>query len=424
MFAVPSRALAIVAAAGIGACTSVGPPLAPAPGHDIHLPAEARIIVARVTRGDTLASLLRAHDITEAEIAALVDRVAQVFDLRRMRVDQPYRIGRAIDGALRLFEYEIDRDQVLRVARSSPGHEPFVASVAPIAKTARALIVRGAIDGNASSLFAAMGRAGETPDLSIALAEIFGSEIDFNTELQPGDRFDLRVEKLYRADEVAGSRGESDGFLGYGPILAARFENDGRRLTAVRFDPEDGSPPSYYDEQGRSLKRFFLRSPLKFDPVVTSGFSRSRLHPVLDVRRAHLGVDYRAPVGAPVVAVANGTVVSAGWNGGAGRMVHLRHANGFETQYLHLSATTVRRGAKVSQGDIVGRVGATGLATGPHLDYRLRKNGVFINPVTAHRAMPPGDPVPDAKLEAFRAQRDRAVSLLERSASGSPGPPD
>ena len=136
------------------------------------------------------------------------------------------------------------------------------------------------------------------------------------------------------------------------------------------------------------------------------------MHPVLREVRAHLGVDYRAPAGAPVVAVADGVVVSAGMSGGAGRVVHLRHANGFETEYLHLSAIAVRAGTRVRQGELIGRVGSSGLATGPHLDYRLKKNGVFINPVTAHRAMPPADPIPAAEMPAFEAARDRAMAAL------------
>src|SRR5262245_37786630 len=158
------------------------------------------------------------------------------------------------------------------------------------------------------------------------------------------------------------------------------------------------------------MRRFFLKSPLKFDPVVTSNFSRSRLHPVLHEYRAHLGVDYRAPSGAPVVAVANGTVVAAGLNGGAGRMVHLRHGNGFETEYLHLSSITVKNGAHVRQADLIGRVGATGLATAPHLDYRVKKNGVFVNPVAAHRAMPPAEPIAQPQMTAFSAERDRVFA--------------
>ena len=150
----------------------------------------------------------------------------------------------------------------------------------------------------------------------------------------------------------------------------------------------------------------------RFQPVVTSGFSRSRLHPILREYRAHLGVDYRAPAGAPVVAVSDGVVVSAGPSGGSGRMVHLRHANGFESEYLHLSAIAVRAGSRVHQGELIGRVGATGLATGPHLDYRLKKNGAFINPLTAHRSMPPADPVPAARMAEFTLVRDRAFAAL------------
>jgi murein DD-endopeptidase MepM/ murein hydrolase activator NlpD len=148
------------------------------------------------------------------------------------------------------------------------------------------------------------------------------------------------------------------------------------------------------------------------------------LHPVLREYRAHLGVDYRAPAGSPVVAVADGLVVSAGDAGASGRMVHLRHANGFETEYLHLSSVAVRGGARVRQGDVVGRVGATGLATGPHLDYRVRRNGVFVNPVAAHRAMPPVDPIPVAQMEAFEAARDRAFASLTVSAIARVGNSD
>jgi len=182
-------------------------------------------------------------------------------------------------------------------------------------------------------------------------------------------------------------------------------------MLAVRYT-QAGSPAAYFDEQGVSMRRFMLRSPLKFDPVVTSRFSRRRLHPVLGGFRAHLGVDYRAPAGAPVVAVAGGVVVRAGANGGAGRMVHLRHANGFETEYLHLSSITVRAGTRVQQGDIIGRVGSTGLATGPHLDYRVRKNGVFINPLTVFQHLPPAEPVAQTEMAAFAMARDRALAAL------------
>lgn len=391
-------------------------------GHDILLPSSINVLAARVAPGATLSSLLRAHDVAEQEIADLVERTKAVFDVRALRTDRPYRIIRALTGTLRRFEYEIDNDRLLTIGRESEDQE-FVAAIDPIEQRTETIIVQGTIDHATPSLFGAMADAGEGVDLSLALAELFSSEVDFNTELQPGDHFRLLVEKRYRVedptrpavDPAASATGkqdeEDDGFSGYGAILGAELLNNGRALRAVRFTVASGKA-EYFDDRGRSLKRFFLKSPLKFDPVVTSRFSRNRLHPVLGENRAHLGVDYRAPTGAPVVAVADGLVLSAGMSGGAGRMVHLRHANGFETQYLHLSAATVRAGLRVRQGDIIGRVGSTGLATGPHLDYRVRTNGVFVNPVAVHQAMPPGEPVSATEQPAFEAMRDQVFERL------------
>jgi len=376
----------------------------PAAKGDIALSLETTVISARVRAGATLASMLRAHDVAVPDVAAIVAQAGAVFDLRKVRANQPYRLETTHAGTVRGFEYEIDGDRFLRVGRS-PEHE-LVARVLPIAKTRSVETVRGQIDREHTSLVAALDAAGETIDLTLALADIFGGEIDFSTEVQPGDHFELTVEKQYR---------DGHQLAGYGPILAAEFTNAGRRVRAVRYAPEGGTP-GYYDERGGSMKRFFLASPLKFTPVVTSAFSKARMHPVLREVRAHLGVDYRAPAGAPVVAVADGVVVSAGMSGGAGRMVHLRHANGFETEYLHLSSIAVRAGARVRQGELVGRVGSSGLATAAHLDYRLKKNGVFVNPVTAHRSMQPADPIPPAQMAAFTAARDVAMTSLSTSA--------
>jgi murein DD-endopeptidase MepM/ murein hydrolase activator NlpD len=375
---------------------------------DIALASESTAVSARVPPGATLASILHAHKVVAAEAADIVAKVAAVFDLRKVRVNQPYRLTLATtSGAVRAFEYEIDGDRFLRVGRSSGGAAtPLVAAVMPIPKTRSVEVVTGQIDRHTFSLVAAMDAAGETIDLTLALAEIFGGEIDFNTEVQPGDRFELTVEKQYRDDHR---------FAGYGPVLAAEFVNAGRRVRAVRFTPDGGSP-GYFDDRGVSMKRFLLASPLKFQPVVTSSFSRARMHPILREVRAHLGVDYRAPAGSPVVAVADGVVLSAGLSGGSGQMVHLRHGNGLESEYLHLSSIAVRPGARVRQGEPIGRVGSTGLATAPHLDFRLKKNGGFINPVTAHRQMPPSDPVPASQMTAFTLVRDQA---FERLASGA-----
>ena len=235
------------------------------------------------------------------------------------------------------------------------------------------------------------------------MAEIFSGEVDFNTELQPGDRFSLAFEKFTREAHAPT----------YGVISAAELKNEDRLLRAIRFTTPDGRS-GYYDEQGRSLRRFFLRSPLKFEPRITSGFSRGRFHPVLQTVRAHNGTDYGAPAGSPVVAVAHGRVVSATFDNTNGRMVRLRHASGFETYYLHLSAfgEGIRAGATVSQGQIIGKVGSSGLATGPHLHYSVRQNGAFVNPVRVLSSMPPGEPIPPSLLPEFEKLRDAALARL------------
>ena len=248
-----------------------------------------------------------------------------------------------------------------------------------------------------------MAGVGEGAELAVSLAQIFSGEIDFNSDLQPGDGYALSFDKYTR----------EGGQSSYGDISAAEFRNDGRVLRAIRFTVPGGKP-AYYDERGRSLRRFFLRSPLKFEPRVTSRFSSSRRHPVLHTNRAHRGVDYAAPKGAPVIAAAAGVVTSASYDGTNGRMVRVRHASGYETFYLHLSAfgAGIRAGVRVDQGQTIGLVGATGLATGPHLHYGLTRNGVFVNPLREHMNQPPGEPVPASAMVAFEAERDRALAQL------------
>ena len=194
-------------------------------------------------------------------------------------------------------------------------------------------------------------------------------------------------------------------------MLAATFSNGGRVLKAIRYTVPGGKP-SYYDDQGRSLKRFFLKSPLKFGAPVTSRFSYARMHPILRILRPHLGVDYGAPAGSPVIAVANGVVVSSGWSGEGGLMVRLRHAERLRDLLHAPLVVRVRAGQRVGQGDLVGRVGMSGHATGPHLDYRVRKDGRPINPLTLLRSLPPGEPIPRNLMAAFSAERDRLMALL------------
>ena len=370
---------------------------------DIELPRDAELISARVPASTTLVSVLESHEVPSREIVAIVSSARDEFDLRRFRSGQPYRLDQWLDGRVRGFEYEIDGDRLLTVVRREQADEPgFEAAISQIPKTFETATVEGVIDRETPSLVQALEASGERIDLGLAMADVFAGEIDFNNDLQPGDGFRLVVERATREDGA---------FAGYGPVLAAEFVNAGRRLRAIRYTSPDGQA-AYFDEQGRSLKRMFLKSPLKFEPRITSSYSRARRHPILKVTRAHRGVDYAAPAGAPVVSVSGGVVAFAGWTAGGGRTVKVRHASGYQSEYLHLSAITVRPGARVGQGDIVGKVGATGLATGVHLHYGLKKNGAYVNPVTEHRNMPPGEPVPAGLLNAFQLERDRLFGVL------------
>jgi murein DD-endopeptidase MepM/ murein hydrolase activator NlpD len=399
---VPRAGIAFFLCAAVAAACRVAPPAAgPATGADIVLAPDTTLVRGAVPGNTTLSAMLRAHGLTADTVNAAIDAVRAVFDPRRLRSLQPFALERTLDGALRYFEYEIDAQSFLRLTRVRSG--PMRAEVLPIPRTLEHAEAFGRIAAETPSLFASMEAAGEQPDLALALADVFSGEIDFNTELQPGDRYSVAFERFRR-------EGRPDT---YGVIAAAEFDNDGRRLRAIRFTPPGGKP-GYYDEQGRSLRRFFLASPLKFEPRITSGFSLRRMHPVLHTARAHRGVDYGAPAGAPVVAVASGTVISATFDNANGRMVRLRHPSGYESYYLHLSAfaSGMRAGARVNQGQTIGRVGATGLATGPHLHYGLKRNGVFVNPLREHRNMPPGEPVPASALDAFIAERGRALARL------------
>ncbi|MGQ0735932.1 MAG: M23 family metallopeptidase [Acidobacteriota bacterium] len=378
-------------------------------GSDIFLAHEADVLRALVPQRTTLAALLRSHDLLAQEIGALVARAGKAFDLRRVRAGQPYQIERRKDGRIHRFEYEIDLERRLVVGREDHADAVFRAEIAAIPRTLTAVTVEGTISRATPSLVQALDAAGERLELSLAMADVFSGEVDFTSDLQSGDQFRLLVERAERDDGT---------FAGYGPILAAEFDNDGRRLTAIRFTPPGGKP-GHYDEQGRSLKRLFLKSPLRFEPRVTSAFSRARRHPILNLTRAHNGVDYSAPTGAPVVAVSSGVVTLAGWTNGGGRTVRIRHTSGYESEYLHLSAIAagVGSGVRVAQGALIGRVGATGLATAPHLHYGLRKNGAYVNPLREHQNMPPGEPVPALHLAAFGRERDRVMLRLTQIAT-------
>ena len=384
----------------------------PSPGSDIFLESEIQTIEKVVPRGATLATLFAAHDLTGDLAYRLVESIRAVYDPRRLRVGNPYRLMRALDGQFRRFEYHIDDDQFLRVSDASAGGLAFDAELVPYVKERFEIAVRASIDAEHSSLVSALNGRGEDVRLAIRMAEVFSGEIDFNNDLRRGDHFEVLFEKFLREDE----------FAGYGDVLAAEFVNAGRQVQAFRFQLPGDDEPLFYDAEGRSMKRLFLKSPFRFEPRITSRFSYRRGHPVLGVDRPHLAVDYGAPTGTPVIAVTNGQVVSAAMSGGSGNMVRLRHTNGYETYYLHLSAFAkgMRPGARVVQGQVIGRVGSTGLATGPHLDYRIRKNGTFVDPLLEHRNLPPGDPVPAEHLELFYETRERALVRMRPPSPASP----
>jgi murein DD-endopeptidase MepM/ murein hydrolase activator NlpD len=397
-------ALLIGSALLLAACAQPEPPRRPARA-DVRLAPETETIESLVPRNATLDSLLRGQSLPQDLVVSAVQAAKIVFDPRQIRSGRPYRLVRSLDGVLREFVYEIDADRFLRIfARDESDPASLGAQVLPFEKQIAMEAIDARIDKQSPSLIAAIERAGETIQLALELADIFGGQLDFNSELQPGGSFRVLFEKATRDGE----------FSSYGAIAGASLAVDGRTLQAFRWiDPATGKA-SYYDEHGRSLTRFFLKSPLKFEPRITSRFSRRRLHPIDQVYKAHLGVDYGAPTGSSVVAVAAGTVVGAAYSGGGGNTVHLKHAGGFETYYLHLSSygPGIRAGAHVAQGQLIGRVGMTGSATGPHLDYRLKRNGAFVNPVSFHSRQEPGAPIAQAQLAAFTIARDAALTRL------------
>jgi murein DD-endopeptidase MepM/ murein hydrolase activator NlpD len=351
------------------------------------------VVRGTIERHSTLAATLEEH-LSPGSVHTLVAAARPVYDLARVSADHAFGLALGPNGALEAFTYVIDELQTLRVSRETDRLE------AELIRRQHQIEVAGLSGAIQSSLFLAVTELGEEDQLALDLADIFAWDVDFNTEIQPGDSFRVAVEKL-----------SADGrFFRYGRILAAEFVRGDRVLQAIRFDTEKGT--GYYAPDGTPLRKAFLRSPLRFARI-SSGFSRRRLHPILKKVRPHLGVDYAAPTGTPVHAAANGTVVTAGWLGGYGKTVEIRHANGFQTLYGHLSRIGVRRGEHVTQGSKIGAVGQTGLATGPHLDYRMRRNGVFVNPLTL--LSPPAEPLAAAELSAFLALRHERLALLPRN---------
>jgi len=362
-----------------------------------------------VEPGLNFSDSLQRMGLDPVTVFSIVQSARPVFDFRRVRPGNLLTVGRSGADGLREINYQIDADRLLRI---TPSEGAFRAEVRSIPCNTETAGVLGKVE---DSLFNAVIDAGEEPELALRLADIFGWDLDFYTDTRPGDTFRLVVEKKkYLNGQMAS----------YGRILAAEYVNGGRAYQAVLFHGPDGKP-AYYTPEGKSLQKAFLRSPLKFSAPITSRFSRRRFHPILKYYRPHLGVDYGAPTRTPVQAIAEARVVFAGDKGEAGNAIQLRHANGYETYYFHLSRIFVHAGQHVAQGERIGLVGSTGLSTGPHLDFRLRRHGAFVNFATL--TLPPAQPVPKGDWNEFVTVRDRLLPLLPATdtlLASAPSPDD
>ncbi|HEY0703760.1 MAG TPA: peptidoglycan DD-metalloendopeptidase family protein [Candidatus Acidoferrales bacterium] len=339
-------------------------------------------------------AVLQDLGITSANAARLTASAQSVFDLRHLRAGNSVSIGRSVMGELRAVKYRIDADRVLLI---SPKGNDFHSEIQTIPSETEMKGVSGEIRG---SLFEGVIDAGEKPELAMRLAEIFGWDLDFYTDPRPGDTFRVVVEKKML------SNGEMSS---YGRILAAEYVNGSHPYRAVLFHDPSGVP-AYYTPDGKSMKKAFLHSPLKFAAVITSHFSQNRFHPILKQYRPHLGIDYAAPSGTPVQTIGDGRVIFAGPKGGAGNLIEIQHTNGYTTYYMHLSRVLVHSGQRVEQGERIGLVGMTGLATGPHLDFRIQRGKDFLN--FERLPLPPSDPVSKRDWNDFVAMRDVAMAQM------------
>lgn len=344
--------------------------------------------------GDTFAVVMERIGVPYAETLAIVEAAEGVFDFTTVRLGRVIRYELR-DGSLQRLAYDVDTEDMVVVERSSEGG--FTATRMPIPYAVELITAQGTIN---VSLYEDGLAAGMSDVAVLALATAFEWTVDFATQVQQGDTFRVLYETRTRNSEPAG----------IGDVLAAEFVNAGKSYTAYLFDNGDGGV-QYFDAAGDSLARQLLRAPLSYGRV-TSGFTYARFHPTLGTTTPHRAIDYAAPSGTPVRSVGNGTVNAAGWNGGYGNFISVRHSSTYETHYAHLSgyARGIRNGAKVTQGQTIGFVGSTGFSTGPHLHYEIEKSGTLINPLTLE--LPPVEPVAADRRALFNARRDELHALL------------
>jgi len=352
-----------------------------------------QVIEGAVRPGDTITNLLGDY-FTPKDIHALGKQSRGVFPLSSICAGQPYKIC-LTDGTFDQFEYDIDSDDQLIIRH---GQEGFDVERIPIDYQVEVGLVQGTIN---SSLFEAVSDIGESAELAMNLADIFAWDVNFILDIRVGDSFKALVEKRFREGQPAG----------YGRILAAEFTNQGETFRAFLFKDGD-NPPSYYDLQGNSLRKAFLKAPLAFSRI-SSGFTMKRFHPITQTWKAHPAIDYAAPTGTPIKAVGDGTIISIGYTKYNGNFIKLRHNNSYETIYLHMVrfAKGMKKGRKVGQGQVIGYVGSTGLATGPHLCFRMYRNGTPVNPMRIKT--PAATPVSKQRMVEFQELTAPLMAQLE-----------
>ncbi|HSS00029.1 MAG TPA: M23 family metallopeptidase [Kofleriaceae bacterium] len=366
------------------------------------------VIDGKVGKSDTLGRVLKKSGLSAAETDEVIRALSGVFDFKTMRAGQTYRIERGADGRVKSFELVVSKVQTVRAERGPSG--ALVGKADNSQTRIEIKSIGGRID---SSLYAAIMASGENAALVDFFVDVFAYDLDFYNDTQEGDTFRVVVEKQVRDGQSGPAPGPDGELIRYRRILAAEYA--GKAGTFRTFWFNDG----YFDDSGQSSERTLLKTPLKFQRV-SSGFDRSRMHPVLHTVRAHLGIDYAAPTGTPVWAAASGIITHRGDGGGAGNLVMIKHDGGIETAYMHLSkfADGQRVGQHVAAKTVIGYVGATGLATGPHLHFGVRKNGAFIDPSklapVRSRAIAAKD------LGAFKAEVGRLSAKLAAIAIAKP----
>jgi len=352
-------------------------------------------VAGTVRSNDTMQSIFERHDLDINELPEIVRISKKEYNLSRLSVGNIYSFELdKKDHSIRTLQYGINDRSYLNVIKLPDGFTAEKRDVHIEKRTGSfSVVIKDNLTGSMP------GTHPEYHKLALKLSDIYAWDIDFSSDIREGDTVKIIVEELW-SGEV---------FQGYGSILASEIVNNGRQHLAYRFK-YDGYA-GYYDEKGKSLRKALLRSPLKFK-YISSRFSKRRFHPKLRIYRPHLGIDYAAPTGTPVSAAGSGTVLFSGYKGQNGRMVKIKHKGEYITYYGHLSKIPkkIRKGAKVSQGDTIGYVGSTGLSTGPHLDYRIKYKGRFVNPLKIK--LPRGQSVPKKLMAQYRNKAKKYDILL------------